>query len=124
MPESFWEKSMLEKPTDREVVCHASAWNFFKYGDVRYFMLSRCSILCPLLHVEYLEMINCFDFRIKMCTDITQKSLFTVHHEMGHVQYYLMYKDQPVIFQMGANSGKNDSKHLFLLSHLSILFIS
>ena len=30
MTSTFWEKSMIEKPTDgREVVCHASAEEFF-----------------------------------------------------------------------------------------------
>lgn len=36
VPESFWEKSLIEKPKDgRDVVCHASAWDFFN-EDVRY----------------------------------------------------------------------------------------
>ncbi|KAG9343795.1 hypothetical protein JZ751_013176 [Albula glossodonta] len=30
MPQTFWDRSMLEKPADgREVVCHASAWDFY-----------------------------------------------------------------------------------------------
>uniref|UniRef100_T1E6J3 Angiotensin-converting enzyme n=1 Tax=Crotalus horridus TaxID=35024 RepID=T1E6J3_CROHD len=82
MPPEFWEKSMLEKPTDgREVVCHASAWDFF----------------------------NRKDFRIKQCTTVTMEQLFTVHHEMGHVQYYLQYKNQPVSFRSGANPGFHEA---------------
>ncbi|XP_026535627.1 angiotensin-converting enzyme [Notechis scutatus] len=82
MPPEFWEKSMLEKPTDgREVVCHASAWDFF----------------------------NRKDFRIKQCTTVTMEQLFTVHHEMGHVQYYLQYKDQPISFRSGANPGFHEA---------------
>ncbi|XP_060637297.2 angiotensin-converting enzyme isoform X1 [Anolis sagrei] len=82
MPPEFWEKSMLEKPTDgREVVCHASAWDFY----------------------------NRKDFRIKQCTTITMEQLFTVHHEMGHVEYYLQYKDQPVTFRSGANPGFHEA---------------
>ncbi|NWS81100.1 ACE enzyme, partial [Toxostoma redivivum] len=82
MPPEFWEKSMLEKPTDgREVVCHASAWDFY----------------------------NRKDFRIKQCTSVTMEQLFTVHHEMGHVQYYLQYKDQPVPFRSGANPGFHEA---------------
>ncbi|CAL1537549.1 unnamed protein product, partial [Lymnaea stagnalis] len=66
MPESFWNKSLFEKPTDgREVICHASAWDF---GNGK-------------------------DFRIKQCTEVTAEHLDTVHHEMGHVEYYLQYKD-------------------------------
>ncbi|NWX41181.1 ACE enzyme, partial [Steatornis caripensis] len=82
MPPEFWSKSMLEKPTDgREVVCHASAWDFY----------------------------NRKDFRIKQCTTVTMEQLFTVHHEMGHVQYYLQYKDQPVSFRSGANPGFHEA---------------
>nr|XP_033774941.1 angiotensin-converting enzyme [Geotrypetes seraphini] len=82
MPSEFWEKSMLEKPKDgREVVCHASAWDFY----------------------------NRKDFRIKQCTTVTMEQLFTVHHEMGHVEYYLQYKDQPVSFRRGANPGFHEA---------------
>ncbi|CAI9581972.1 unnamed protein product [Staurois parvus] len=82
MPPEFWQRSMLEKPTDgREVVCHASAWDFY----------------------------NREDFRIKQCTTVTMEQLFTVHHEMGHVEYYLQYKDQPVSFRRGANPGFHEA---------------
>ncbi|XP_010012983.1 PREDICTED: angiotensin-converting enzyme [Nestor notabilis] len=82
MPPEFWDKSMLEKPADgREVVCHASAWDFY----------------------------NRKDFRIKQCTTVTMEQLFTVHHEMGHIQYYLQYKDQPVSFRSGANPGFHEA---------------
>ncbi|XP_051925575.1 angiotensin-converting enzyme [Hippocampus zosterae] len=81
MPPEFWQESMLEKPDDREVVCHASAWDFY----------------------------NRKDFRIKQCTTVTMEQLFTVHHEMGHVQYYLQYKDQPVGFRGGANPGFHEA---------------
>eukprot|EP00057_Strongylocentrotus_purpuratus_P002482 XP_003724613.1 PREDICTED: angiotensin-converting enzyme isoform X4 [Strongylocentrotus purpuratus] len=82
MPEEFWNESMLEKPNDgREVVCHASAWDFY----------------------------NQKDFRIKQCTDITMDDFITVHHEMGHVEYYLQYKDQPVSYRDGANPGFHEA---------------
>lgn len=82
MPPEFWDKAMLEKPSDgREVVCHASAWDFY----------------------------NRKDFRIKQCTTVTMEQLFTVHHEMGHVEYYLQYKDQPVSFRGGANPGFHEA---------------
>lgn len=44
--------------------------------------------------------------RIKMCTDITQEDLMTVHHEMGHVVYFMQYREQPVVYRDGANPGK------------------
>jgi len=82
LPQEFWDESMLEKPEDgREVVCHASAWDFY----------------------------NAKDFRIKMCTTITQGDLITIHHEMGHIQYFLQYKEQPVAFRDGANPGVHEA---------------
>ncbi|XP_056432698.1 angiotensin-converting enzyme [Gadus chalcogrammus] len=81
MPEEFWNESMLVKPEGREVVCHASAWDFY----------------------------NRKDFRIKQCTTVTMEQLFTVHHEMGHVEYYLQYKDLPVGYRRGANPGFHEA---------------
>ncbi|XP_023805355.1 angiotensin-converting enzyme-like [Oryzias latipes] len=81
MPKEFWEGSMIVKPNDRDVVCHASAWDFY----------------------------NRKDFRIKQCTKVTMDEFFTVHHEMGHIQYYLQYKNQPVGFRDGANPGFHEA---------------
>jgi len=81
MPQPFWDKSMLTKPDDRDVVCHASAWDFY----------------------------NRVDFRIKQCTEVDMGWLTTTHHEMGHVEYYLQYKDQPVVFRRGANPGFHEA---------------
>nr|XP_011423379.2 uncharacterized protein LOC105325490 isoform X2 [Crassostrea gigas] len=81
MPQTFWDKSMIVKPEGRDVVCHASAWDFY----------------------------NQRDFRIKMCTDVTMEDLITIHHEMGHIQYYLQYKDLPVAFRRGANPGFHEA---------------
>ncbi|KAF6092029.1 angiotensin I converting enzyme [Phyllostomus discolor] len=82
VPPEFWNKSMLEKPTDgREVVCHASAWDFY----------------------------NGKDFRIKQCTTVNMEDLVVAHHEMGHIQYFMQYKDLPVTFQEGANPGFHEA---------------
>ncbi|GBP18260.1 Angiotensin-converting enzyme [Eumeta japonica] len=82
MPDLFWERSIIERPDDgREMVCHASAWDFFD-GE---------------------------DFRIKQCTTITNAFFITTHHEMGHIQYYLQYKDQPQIYRSGANPGFHEA---------------
>ncbi|XP_003786678.1 angiotensin-converting enzyme-like protein Ace3 [Otolemur garnettii] len=75
-PPNFWQNSMLERPTDgREVECHASAWNFYKEDD----------------------------FRIKKCTEVTIEDLLSIFHQMGHIQYFLQYKNLSVIFRTGAN---------------------
>uniref|UniRef100_A0A667J0K3 Angiotensin-converting enzyme n=1 Tax=Lynx canadensis TaxID=61383 RepID=A0A667J0K3_LYNCA len=82
VPFEFWNKSMLEKPTDgREVVCHASAWDFY----------------------------NGKDFRIKQCTTVNMEDLVVAHHEMGHIQYFMQYKDLPVTFREGANPGFHEA---------------
>lgn len=82
MPESFWKNSIIEKPNDgREMVCHASAWDF---GDGE-------------------------DFRIKMCSKVQAETFEVVHHEMGHIEYYLQYKHQPSVFREGANPGFHEA---------------
>lgn len=81
MTAKFWKKSIIEKPLDRSLVCHASAWDFFETDD----------------------------FRIKMCTNVTMDYFETIHHEMGHVQYYMAYEDQPVVFRRGANGGFHEA---------------
>jgi len=81
LPQKFWERSMLTRPRDREVVCHASAWDMDDKDDVR----------------------------IKMCIKPVEEDLFTVYHELGHVYYYLWYKDQPMLFQDGAHDGFHEA---------------
>ncbi|KAK8733777.1 hypothetical protein OTU49_006474, partial [Cherax quadricarinatus] len=81
MPQEFWEHSILEKPGGREMVCHAYAWDF-----------------C-----------NGKDFRIRQCTDVTMNDLIVVHHEMGHVEYFLQYRHLPKIFRAGANPGFHEA---------------
>jgi peptidyl-dipeptidase A len=81
LPESFWTNSMLTKPADRDVVCHASAW----------------------------DMDNGNDVRIKQCVEPTEDEFSTLHHELGHIYYYLMYKDQPLLFKGGAHDGFHEA---------------
>ena len=81
LPKTFYERSMLVRPRDREVVCHASAWDVDDKDDVR----------------------------IKMCIKPIEEDLFTVYHELGHVYYYIWYKDQPPLFQDGAHDGFHEA---------------
>ena len=83
VPETFWSLSMLEKPTDgREVICHATAWDFY---DAK-------------------------DYRIRMCTrDFNFEDLNTIHHELGHIQYDQHYKTLPQVFRDGANDGFHEA---------------
>ncbi|KAL8582105.1 hypothetical protein ACOMHN_004025 [Nucella lapillus] len=82
MPQTFWDKSMLEKPKDgRKVVCHPTAWDFD----------------------------NGVDFRIKMCTEPKMDDFITAHHEMGHIEYYMLYKNLTVSFREGANPGFHEA---------------
>jgi peptidyl-dipeptidase A len=81
LPETFWTRSMFTRPRDRDVVCHASAW------DVSYDN----------------------DLRIKMCIQPTEEDFVTVHHELGHDFYYQSYYKLPVLFQAGANDGFHEA---------------
>jgi len=81
LPDTFWERSMFSKPQDREVVCHASAWPMDGKDDVR----------------------------IKMCINQTYDELRVIYHELGHVYYFLAYKDQPPLFQNGAHDGFHEA---------------
>lgn len=81
LPDSFWQNSMLTKPADRDVVCHASAW----------------------------DLDNGNDPRIKQCVEVNEEQLSTLHHELGHIYYYLMYKDQRPLFKGGAHDGFHEA---------------
>jgi len=81
MPPTFWERSMLVKPRDREVVCHASAWSIDSVDDIR----------------------------IKMCVNPTDEDFSTIHHELGHNVYQRAYKAQPYIFRDSANDGFHEA---------------
>jgi peptidyl-dipeptidase A len=81
LPKTFWERSMLSRPRDREVVCHASAWDMGSGGDVR----------------------------IKACLAPTEEDLYTIYHELGHVYYFISYAGQPYLFRDGANDGFHEA---------------
>ena len=81
LPPTFWHRSLLTKPKDREVVCHASAWDIDTLTDVR----------------------------IKMCITPTAENFTTIHHELGHVYYFLAYRDQDALFRNGANDGFHEA---------------
>ena len=81
LPETFWQRSMITKPADREVVCHASA----------------------------LDIDNKDDIRIKMCTKVNTDDFITVHHELGHNYYQRAYKNQSTLYLSGANDGFHEA---------------
>jgi len=81
LPQTFWERSLFVKPRDREVVCHASAW----------------------------DVDNMDDLRLKMCIQIRDEDFVTVHHELGHNVYQRAYNKQPFLFQDGANDGFHEA---------------
>lgn len=60
LPESFYKLSLMERPQNATADCHSGAWNF---GNN--------------------------DVRVKMCTKVNAQYLYSVHHELGHIQYYL-----------------------------------
>ncbi|OHE85677.1 MAG: peptidase M20 [Lysobacterales bacterium RIFOXYD1_FULL_69_11] len=81
LPDSYWEKTQFIKPRDRNVVCHASAWDMDMKGDVR----------------------------TKMCIKPNEEDFTTIYHELGHVYYYLAYNELPPVFQAGAHDGFHEA---------------
>jgi len=81
LPKTFWERSLFVKPRDREVVCHASAW----------------------------DVDNVNDLRIKMCIDVNAEDFTTIHHELGHNFYQRAYNTLPTLFRDSANDGFHEA---------------
>jgi peptidyl-dipeptidase A len=81
LPQTFWERSMFTKPADREVVCHASAWD-----------------------IDYEK-----DVRLKMCIQINEEDFSVVHHELGHNYYQMAYSGQPFLFRESANDAFHEA---------------
>jgi peptidyl-dipeptidase A len=81
LPASFWDRSQITRPRDREVVCHASAW----------------------------DLDNKDDLRIKMCTKVYGDDFVTIHHELGHNYYQRAYNQQPYLYLNGANDGFHEA---------------
>jgi peptidyl-dipeptidase A len=81
LPKTFWERSMITRPRDREVDCHASAWNIDDKEDLR----------------------------VKACFRVNAEDFYVAHHELGHNFYQRAYKDQPHLFKEGANDGFHEA---------------
>lgn len=81
LPATFWERSLFVKPEDREVVCHASAWDVDEKDDLR----------------------------IKMCIKVNAEDFKTIHHELGHNYYQRAYNNQAYFYRSGANDGFHEA---------------
>ncbi len=81
LPSTFWERSLFVRPKDRDVVCHASAW----------------------------DVDNVNDLRIKMCINVNEEDFTTIHHELGHNFYQRSYNKLPLIFRDSANDGFHEA---------------
>ena len=81
LPATFWDRSLFTRPRDREVVCHASAWDVTWSGDLR----------------------------VKVCLEPTEEDFVTIHHELGHDFYFQRYEKLPILFQSGANDGFHEA---------------
>ncbi|HEY2169859.1 MAG TPA: M2 family metallopeptidase [Candidatus Angelobacter sp.] len=81
LPQTFWERSLFVKPQDRDVVCHASAWDVDSQDDLR----------------------------LKVCIEVKDEDFVTIHHELGHNFYQRDYKTQPPLFQDSANDGFHEA---------------
>lgn len=74
MTEKFWKFSLF-KETNYSF-CHGSAANMF----------------------------NSNDYRMLLCAKLTLEDFYVIHHEMGHIQYYMAYRNQPTLFQVSKSS--------------------
>ena len=81
LPPTFWTRSLLTRPRDREVNCHASAWDVDDRSDVR----------------------------VKACFKVNAQDFNVAHHELGHNIYQRAYQDQPLLFKGGANDGFHEA---------------
>ncbi len=81
LPDTFWERSLFTKPADRDVVCHASAWD-----------------------IDWKD-----DLRLKMCIQVNAEDFATIHHELGHNVYQRAYSDQPALFRDSANDAFHEA---------------
>ena len=81
LPKTFWDRAQFIKPADREVVCHASAW----------------------------DIDNVDDLRIKMCIKVKSDDFVTIHHELGHNYYQRAYNKQSYLYLNGANDGFHEA---------------
>ena len=81
LPSTFWERSLFTKPADRDVVCHASAWD-----------------------IDFKD-----DLRVKVCIQPTEEDFHVIHHELGHNYYQRAYDNQPPLFRDSANDGFHEA---------------
>lgn len=81
LPDTFWQRSLFVKPRDRDVVCHASAWDIDERDDLR----------------------------IKMCIDVNAEDFKTIHHELGHNYYQRAYNQLSYLYRSGANDGFHEA---------------
>jgi peptidyl-dipeptidase A len=81
LPATFWERSLFVKPQDRDVVCHASAWDVDEKDDLR----------------------------IKMCIKVNAEDFKTIHHELGHNYYQRAYNKESLLYRSGANDGFHEA---------------
>jgi peptidyl-dipeptidase A len=81
LPATFWQRSQITKPADREVICHASAWDIDSKDDLR----------------------------VKMCIKVNADDFVTIHHELGHNYYQRAYNKQPFLYENGANDGFHEA---------------
>nr|XP_012232034.1 PREDICTED: angiotensin-converting enzyme-like [Linepithema humile] len=77
----FWKNSIFEQETGRRSSCHATAVNMYKKND----------------------------FRMFACLETKPQDFDVIYHEMGHVQYYMAYQNQPSFFKNGINSAFHES---------------
>ncbi|XP_022817032.1 angiotensin-converting enzyme-like [Spodoptera litura] len=80
MTDTFWRESVFSRENNSDTRCHGTAADMFQDGD----------------------------FRLLYCSDISKEDFYVLHHELGHIQYYMAYEQQPAIYRQ-ANAALHET---------------
>ncbi|KAJ8704540.1 hypothetical protein PYW07_011728 [Mythimna separata] len=80
MTETFWRESVFARENNSDTRCHGTAADMFQDGD----------------------------FRLLYCSDTSKEDFYVLHHELGHIQYYMAYENQPALFRQ-ANTALHET---------------
>ena len=79
LPATFWERSLFVKPRDRDVVCHASAWDVDNMNDV---------------------------YGSRPVSSRPTKTFKTIHHEEGHYRLLLSRSTRTQLYRRSFRTAR------------------
>lgn len=54
-----------------------------------------------------------------MCAQVNMEDFYVIHHEMGHIMYYMAYENQPTIYKV---SNITDEVTLYNIYYFSCMY--